>query len=244
MAHSLPLNNQEDFKEFFDHCSNISGLDECNKDSKCKWEDGQCDKSDKEEGFTDKSDKEEGFAHNGDKSDKGETVMQEDEVSDKGVSDKTTGTGYQDVRNANYLRMVYLLHILLVFPLFTLFGCLNRHFHLLGYDVCWLLGLLVLVYHGFSLVKSELTSNWNWSLSDALDFNLKPDKRNAPRLRTVYLFHVLIVAPLLLYIGTHNKKKIDPRALGAVCSLGVLALFYNGYSYWRSETTGQWNWGY
>ena len=138
----------------------------------------------------------------------------------------------------------YLFHILLVFPLFTLFGCLNRHFHLLGYDVCWLLGLSVLIYHGLSLVKSELSGNWNWSLSDALDFNLKPDKRNASRLRTVYMFHVLVIAPLLLYIGTHNKKNVDPRALGAVCSLGVLALFYNGYSYWRSETTGQWNWGY
>ena len=34
-------------------------------------------------------------------------------VSDKGVSDKSTGTGFGDVRNANYLRKVYLLHILL-----------------------------------------------------------------------------------------------------------------------------------
>ena len=185
------------------------------------WRNGECDKV---EGYMNVN---EHFEHKG--------------VSDKGTSDKSTGTGFGDIRNANYLRKVYLLHILLVFPLFVFYGYLGKHFKAFGYDSCRWLGWILLSFMGYSLLKSEITGNWNWDLKHVFDFNMKQDKRNATRLRIVYLFHSLIVAPLLLYIGRHSKK-VDEKALGSICILGVLAFFYHGYSYWRSETTGEWNW--
>ena len=187
--------------------------------SKFVWKDGKCDKI-------------EGYMNNG--------------HSDKGTSDKSTGTGLSDIRNANFLRVIYLLHILLVAPLFMIVGCR-------GYKNKTLLKVIaytILLYHGYSLIKSEITGNWNWNLSKVFNFNLKKDDKNATRLRIVYLIHLLVVAPLLLYIAFNNNEynywnpNINKGSLIALCSLGIWALIYHGYSYWRSETTGQWNWSW
>ena len=218
--HNDKLEGYMNTKEHFGHPEKRNEQDCLNMNTQFPgsmfvWKDGQCDKV------------EGNFDHKG--------------VSDKGTSDKSTGTGFSDVRNANYLRKVYLLHILLVFPLFIFYGCLGKHFKVLGRDSCRWLGWILLSFMGYSLLKSEITGNWNWDISHMFDFKMKQDKRNAMRLRIVYLFHLLIVAPLLLYISRHNKK-VDEKALGSICILGVLAFFYHGYSYWRSETTGEWNW--
>ena len=62
----------------------------------------------------------------------------------------------------------------------------------------------------------------------------KHDKKNLSKnqeqeyLRRVYLFHVLAVAPILLYVGYYgatSNKKIFPVLL----SLGVMALVYHGF---------------
>ena len=117
---------------------------------------------------------------------------------------------------------------------------MGQHFKILGYNLLKLVGWGLLAFMGYSLLKSEITGNWNWNYTQMLDFNMKQDKRNATRLRIVYLLHILIIVPLLLYIG--KNKKTYPRIEGSMCILAVFALLYHGYSYWRSETTGQWNW--
>ena len=111
---------------------------------------------------------------------------------------------------------------------------------ILGYDFLTLLGWTLLVFMGYSLLKSEITGNWNWNYMDIFNFKMKQDKKNSVRLRIVYLLHIVVIAPLLLYL--RSSKKTNIRAEGAICILGILALLYHGYSYWRSETTGQWNW--
>lgn len=198
-----------------------------------------CGTSDKVEKFCGGCLLQENFEHNG-QSDKGHSDKGQ---SDKGVSDKSTGEGFSDNRNANYLRKVYLLHILLVFPLFVLYGCLGKKTKMFGYDLVRIVGWVLLSFMGYSLLKSEITSNWNWTLKDMFNFRMKEDKKNSKRLRLVYLFHLLIITPVLLYFSRNNKK-VDEKALGGICILGVSAFFYHGYSYWRSETTGEWNWNF
>ena len=186
------------------------------------------DKADKSEKFV--SDKSEKFF--GDKADKSEKFVSD--KSEKGASDKSTNTALYDTKNKSFLRMVYLIHILVAGPLFILLGCGEYR----NKTILSIVGYSVLLYHGFSLLKSEITGNWNWNLSNAFNFNLKKDNKNSKQLRIVYLLHILLVAPLLLY----NSNKINKKSLGAVCILGVSALLYHGYAYWVSETTGKWNW--
>ena len=43
-------------------------------------------------------------------------------------------------------------------------------------SIIMVLGWIVLGFFGYSLIKSEITGNWNWSMSQFFDFNLDQDK--------------------------------------------------------------------
>ena len=161
--------------------------------------------------------------------------------SDKGSSDKSTKTGYSDIRNSNYLRKVYLLHILVVVPLLA-WCCIGKTIKIMGQDLLRMLGVILLVFMGYSLLKSEITGNWNWKLSQILNFRMPQNKRNSTKLRSVYLFHIIIIVPLLWYVNANKKN--NKRLGGIVCGLAAFALLYHGYSYWKSETEGNWNWNW
>ncbi len=56
-----------------------------------------------------------------------------------------------------------------------------------------------------------------------------PTAINADRasyLRWVYFLHVLVVGPLLVYLG-YKGANADPRAFGAVLALGIIAALYH-----------------
>ena len=46
-------------------------------------------------------------------------------------------------------------------------------------------------------------------------------------LRQVYFFHVVIIAPILIYVGMQGVKS-DSRVFALVLALGILALLYHG----------------
>jgi len=50
------------------------------------------------------------------------------------------------------------------------------------------------------------------------------------------------VAPFFLYLG--RFKRFNKELLKFVLATGLLVLFYHGYAYWKSETTGKWNWNF
>ena len=47
-------------------------------------------------------------------------------------------------------------------------------------------------------------------------------------LKRVYLFHVIAVAPLLLYVG-YKGKDTNPKVFPVVLSAGLMALVYHGF---------------
>jgi len=46
--------------------------------------------------------------------------------------------------------------------------------------------------------------------------------------RNVYLFHILAVAPILIYVG-YMGKNANSKAFGPILGVGVLALLYHGF---------------
>ena len=46
--------------------------------------------------------------------------------------------------------------------------------------------------------------------------------------RNVYLFHMLAVAPILIYVG-YMGKNANPRVFGPLLGVGVLAFLYHGF---------------
>lgn len=63
---------------------------------------------------------------------------------------------------------------------------------------------------------------------------------NSGYLQKVYLFHILVVAPTLLYFGLtkHTPRWQIPAVVGG------LALLYHLYSLVYSKATGKWNWNW
>lgn len=53
-----------------------------------------------------------------------------------------------------------------------------------------------------------------------------PDQRKVYN-RYVYLFHILLVAPLLIYVGLRHKT-MDPKIYSLVLIMGITALSYHG----------------
>ena len=105
------------------------------------WNNGSCDKTEgflnskeyfehSEEGTSDKGNSNNILEKNNSNNilEKNNSNNIEEGTSDKGNSDKgNSEISYSDTRNANYLRAVYLLHILVVVPLF-LACCFGKHF--------------------------------------------------------------------------------------------------------------------
>lgn len=59
-----------------------------------------------------------------------------------------------------------------------------------------------------------------------LELLLPPDQQESVYLRNVYLFHLVVVVPLIFYIG-YNGNKSDPRTYGVLLGLATLAGMYH-----------------
>jgi hypothetical protein len=55
---------------------------------------------------------------------------------------------------------------------------------------------------------------------------LAPDQ-NAEYLRAVYVFHAVVLAPFLIYVG-YTGTDANPKSFGVLLAFGVIALLYHG----------------
>jgi len=99
-------------------------------------------------------------------------------------------------------------HLLIVVPLFLFIGFQRSSTPTWVYMAIFIIGAFILLYHGFKLVVRALQhSEYAW----------------------VNAIHVVLVAPLLLYIGYH--KKDTPRfAYELLLLLGFAAAGYHLFS--------------
>ena len=101
-----------------------------------------------------------------------------------------------------------IFHLLIVVPFFLFVGFYRASTPQWLYNATFVIGALILVYHGFKLVARVLSeSGYAW----------------------VNAIHVLLIAPLLLYIGYH--KRDTPRfAYELLLMLGFAAGGYHLFS--------------
>jgi hypothetical protein len=101
-----------------------------------------------------------------------------------------------------------IIHILFVVPLFLFVGFKRAATPPWLYMAMFVIGAVILVYHGFKLVmRLKTNSGYAW----------------------VNMLHILTVAPLLLYIGYHKKE--TPRfAYEILLMLAFAAAGYHMFS--------------
>jgi hypothetical protein len=104
--------------------------------------------------------------------------------------------------------MLALVHLLFVVPLFLFVGVMRSSTPLWLYQSLLVIGLVIFVYHGYKLVvRLQTRSNYAW----------------------INAIHLLIIAPLLVYIG-YYQKETQRSAYELLLMLGFAAGGYHLYS--------------
>lgn len=102
--------------------------------------------------------------------------------------------------------LVHLFHILIVGGLFLYVGTQRTDIPSALFPVLFWLGIFIIFYHIFKVYKKITQEKGYW----------------------VNLIHILLVGPLLIYIG-HNREKTARLYFELLLMLGFSAIGYHGY---------------
>jgi len=101
-----------------------------------------------------------------------------------------------------------IIHLILITPLFLYVGMTRAETPQWLYLALFTIGWIILIYHGFKLIlRLKTRSSYAW----------------------VNAIHVIIIAPLLLFIG-YNKKETPRYAYELLLMLGFAAGGYHLFS--------------
>ena len=89
------------------------------------------------------------------------------------------------------------------------------------------LGYIAMAWYDY-LYKCQ-SKMYSGTLQGYINTPFKPrEDQGKMHRRNVYLFHMLAVAPLLMYVG-YEGKNANPRVFGPLLGVGALALIYHGF---------------
>lgn len=108
-------------------------------------------------------------------------------------------------------QIVHLFHVLIIGTLFLYVGLRRDKIPPFLFPVLLALGVVVIVYHLFKIYLKARKGEGYW----------------------VNLIHVLLVGPLLVYIGMHNKKT-SRKYYELLLMLGFASIGYHGLYMIRS----------
>lgn len=98
---------------------------------------------------------------------------------------------------------VHLFHIIIVGSLFLYVGIMRNNIPHIMFPILIVLGVIIILYHVYKIYKSPKTSCINY-------------------------IHILLVAPLLIYIG-YNAEQTPRKYYELLLMLGFAAIGYHGY---------------
>ena len=105
-----------------------------------------------------------------------------------------------------YIIFLHLFHIILIGGLFIYVGIKKTSLKPNFYNFLFGLGIFLFIYHGYKTYQKIINKKNPW----------------------INLFHMFIVSPLLVYIGS-NKGKVNNMYYELLLMLGFAAIGYHGY---------------
>jgi hypothetical protein len=102
--------------------------------------------------------------------------------------------------------IVHLFHLLIVGSLFLYVGIVQTKIPGFFYPLLFYLGIIIIIYHGYKAFNKIKAGKNAW----------------------VSFIHILLVGPLLVYIG-YNKTKTPRYCYELLLMLGFAAIGYHGY---------------
>lgn len=104
------------------------------------------------------------------------------------------------------LFIIHLFHIIIVGSLFLYVGIEQSKIPSFLYYILLYLGIFVILYQSYNVYKDRKNEKYLW----------------------VYLLHILIIGPLMIYIGINNVKT-PQYSYELLLMLGFAAIGYHGY---------------
>lgn len=102
--------------------------------------------------------------------------------------------------------IVHLFHILIVGGLFLYVGITKNNIYEFMYPILLYLGIIIILYHIYKVYNYIKAGKGYW----------------------VNLIHILLVGPLLIYIG-YNREKTERKYFEMLLMLGFASIGYHGY---------------
>jgi hypothetical protein len=102
--------------------------------------------------------------------------------------------------------LVYIFHIIIVGPLLIYVGIMRDKIPTIMFPILFYLGIFIILYHSYKVYYNMKMGKGYW----------------------VNLFHVLIVGPILVYIG-YNREKTQRLYFELLLMLGFAAIGYHSY---------------
>jgi Na+-transporting methylmalonyl-CoA/oxaloacetate decarboxylase beta subunit len=102
--------------------------------------------------------------------------------------------------------LVHLFHIIIIGGLFLYVGIKRKNIPNLMFPILFGLGVIVILYHMFNAYKHIIKKESYW----------------------ISLIHILLVGPLLVYIG-YNKDKTHRLYFELLLMLAFASIGYHGY---------------
>ena len=125
--------------------------------------------------------------------------------------DTTNTTIITTMKAPSYLLIVHILHIVIVAPLLFALTYYGPRTPQPVFPALVAIGAFVLLYHLYLAYKKfKAASPWVW----------------------VNLVHIIIVAPLLIWIGVHQQKT-HPRVFQGLAVLTAVMFLYHCYQLYR-----------
>ena len=118
-----------------------------------------------------------------------------------------------------YKKKVYLFHALLIAPILFYIGWYGKRSNKNIWSVIGSITFITILYHSLRLIYPREVTSCE-----------KADNEERKNLFIIYLFHLLVIAPLLMYI-TYKGNVSDKRVWGPLLGLSVIVFLYHGARY-------------
>jgi hypothetical protein len=102
--------------------------------------------------------------------------------------------------------LLYLFHIIIVGPLLIYVGIKRDKIPSILFSILFYLGIFIILYHSYKVYYNITIGKSYW----------------------INLFHILIIGPILVYIG-YNRDKTERLYYELLLMLGFAAIGYHSY---------------
>lgn len=124
-----------------------------------------------------------------------------------------------DKQELAYKKKVYLFHALLIAPFLFYVGWYGKKANKNIWSVVGSVAFVTILYHGLRLIYPRQVTSCK-----------KANEEERLSLFVIYLLHLLVVAPLLVYIA-YKGGSADKRVWGPLLGLAIIVFIYHGIRY-------------